>query len=566
MIVLLVILILVVIGCSNAALTTNYFSNNTTTDLLTTNTFTTDGPTSELISEELTLAPGEEFMINNPQYDATMIDDNYRVYYEIYVGSFSDSNQDGIGDLRGIINRLDYLNDGDFSSGKSLGITGLWLMPIMPSPSYHKYDTTDYKAIDSDYGTMSDFEELLIKTDERGIDVIIDLVLNHTSIDHPWFQNALSAIQSGDLDNPYLDYYTLVHESEKDEGKTYYHFYGNLYYEGNFWSGMPELNLDSMAVREEIIDIISFWLNKGVDGFRLDAVKYPYYNEHEKNITFWNWFMNEIKKVNADAYIVGEMWDTNDLIIDYYQATNQFDFGMSQREGAIGNVLRGLESVTDYVEYLVDYKNDVLAVNPNAILNPFLTNHDMNRAAGFFMVDDYMMHMAANLYILTSGTPFIYYGEEIGARGSRGTENTDANRRLIFYWGDGDTVQNPPGSTWTIDDQINGSLMDQINHPDSLYTHYKSLILLRQSNPEIARGTYTALNFSSYMHFGGFLSTYESSTVGVFHNTGYTEITIDLSQYTDYDFSIIRGYVGMSEANLNGQTLTIGPMTSVVLK
>ena len=116
------------------------------------------------------------------------------VYYEIFVGGFSDSDGDGMGDLMGIVNRLDYLNDGDPLSGKSLGIEGIWLMPIMKAGSYHKYDVIDYYKIDKDYGTMEDFEQLITSCNERGIDVIIDLVLNHTSDYNPWFLELKNAI------------------------------------------------------------------------------------------------------------------------------------------------------------------------------------------------------------------------------------------------------------------------------------------------------------------------------------------------------------------------------------
>jgi len=519
-----------------------------------------------LTSEETTLPFGVEFQITDEDLEAHMIDDNYKVYYEIFVGAFSDSNQDGMGDINGIIDRLDYLNDGNPNSGKSLGINGIWLMPIMPSPTYHKYDTINYKAVDPAYGSMEDFERLIAEANQRGIDIIIDLVLNHTSSQHPWFQTALEAAENGQMDHPYLDYYTLVSEEKMVEGRQYYHFHGDLYYEGNFWSQMPELNLDSQALREEIVDIISFWINKGVHGFRLDAVKYPYFNEHERNIDFWQWFMNQVKSIHPDAYVVGEMWDANREIYPYYEAINNFDFGMSQLDGYVSLTVRGIESVNNYINYIDDYKDTVKSINPDAILQPFISNHDMNRAAGYLMVDDYIMHMAANLYILTYGTPFIYYGEEIGMLGSRSFENTDANRRLAMYWGDGDTVENPVGSTWEIDRQINGSVMEQIGDPDSLYNHYKKLIMIRHANPEIARGHYTPLVFENHFYFGGFLSTYDQSTVGVFHNTSNQAITIDLRNYTSYEFSLISAYVGKSDASLDGQVLTLGPLTSVVLK
>jgi glycosidase len=507
-----------------------------------------------------------EYKLNEPDLKSEQTDDLFRVYYEIFVHSFSDSNDDGIGDIRGMINRLDYLNDGDDDSGKSLGIEGIWLMPIMPSPSYHKYDVTNYKAIDDDYGTLADFEEFLTLTEERDIYVIIDLVLNHTSNQHPWFRNAKKAMEDGDLDNKYLDYYTLVLEEEKESGKVYYPFVGDYFYEGNFSSAMPELNLDSPVVRAEIIDIITFWYDLGVDGFRLDAAKYPYLNDDDKNIEFWNWFVAECKKIKEDTYIVGEVWSGDSLIAPYYESFSNFDFGMSQLQGAISMVAQGFDDVNWYVAYINSYRNIVNNVNPEAILTPFISNHDMNRAAGFLDLDNYEMHMAANLYILTYGNPFIYYGEEIGMKGSRATEMTDANRRLAMLWGDNDTVEDPIGSTYSADNQTNGTVKSQLKDKDSLLNHYKKLIMIRKAIPEIARGEYTPLQFNGYYSFGGFLSTYNDSTIGIFHNVGDTELVIDLSNYTEQEFSEVRAYVGINNASLNGQTLTIGAYTSVILK
>ena len=493
-------------------------------------------------------------------------DDLYRVYYEIFVGAFSDSNKDGIGDLRGLINRLDYLNDGDFSSGKSLGITGLWLMPIMKSPSYHKYDVRDYKSVDPVYGTIEDFKELTEKASERGINIIIDLVLNHTSVYHDWFRAARTAYKEGNFDSPYLEYYSLKTADERIPGRTYYPFEGDLYYEGNFSDQMPELNMDSDLVRQEIISILEFWFDLGVSGFRLDATKYVYFNEHGKNVAFWNWFMDEVKKIKPDAYVVGETWSPDIQIATYYESFSNFDFGMAQSEGMVSLTANGIESVNSFVQYLGSYRNLITSVNPEAILQPFISNHDMNRAAGYLSVPDGRMQMAANLYIWTYGTPFLYYGEEIGMKGSRGTENTDANRRLAMLWGDKDSVKDPVGSSYSIDRQTNGTVRSQLADEQSIYNHYKRVILLREANPEIARGTYTILNFDGYSTFGGFLSTYQGSTVGVFHNTGMTEIQIDLSLYTNHPFVVVRGYAGQSTASLNGNVLTVGPLTSVIIK
>lgn len=513
----------------------------------------------------------KEYAIKTDNWDGNMINDNYRVYYEVFLWAFSDSNGDGVGDLQGLINRLDYLNDGDFNSGLSLGVTGLWLMPIMPSPSYHKYDTTDYKAIDPQYGTIEDFKLLIQEAQARNIDIIIDLVVNHTSQYHPWFRQARQAAENGNWNSPYLEYYTLVTEDEKVPGRTYYPFHGDLYYEGNFWSGMPELNVGSPLVRAEFEEIIAFWFDLGVKGFRLDAVKYLYFGELEPNILFWKWFMDTVREIREDAYVVGEMWASDSEILPYYTVFNNFDFGMSQNNGAVASTVYGIDTVNSFVQYITNYKARVKDVNENAILQPFISNHDMNRAAGYLPLDG-QMQMAANLYMLTYGTPFIYYGEEIGMRGSRGNEKTDANRRLAMLWGGRDPVNNPPGSFWTPDQQVNGSVQDQIKDPHSLLTHYKRLIHARDAHPEIARGNYTALVFEGHQDFGGFISTWNGSSVLVLHHTGRRPLTINLSQYQLQAFTSISSQLGPFadyiefELALNGNELTIPPMTSVILR
>jgi glycosidase len=283
-------------------------------------------------------------------------------------------------------------------------------------------------------------------------------------------------------------------------------------------------------------------------------------------VEFWNWFVAEAQKIKEDTYIVGEVWSGDSLIMPYYESFSNFDFGMSQQQGAVALVANGLDDVNWFVSYIERYRNLVEKVNSDAILTPFIVNHDTNRAAGYLDVEDYTMYSAASMYMLTYGNPFIYYGEEIGMKGSRSTENTDANRRLAMLWGDRDTVSDPIGTTYDSKLQINGTVKSQLKDEDSLYNHYKKLIMLRKANPEIARGDYTILKFDSYYTFGGFLSTYENSTVGVFHNVGDYEIVIDLSLYTDSSFSEIRGYAGPGTVTLEGQTLTVSANTSVILK
>ena len=512
-----------------------------------------------------------QYRVTGKELECDPVADNYRAYYEIFVGAFSDTNKDGIGDLNGVIKRMDYLNDGKPNSGKSLGVEGIWLMPVMPSPSYHKYDVSDYCAIDPQYGTMADFDNLVAECNKRGIKLIIDLVLNHTSDRHPWFIKAKQAIKEGKLDDRYANYYTK--ETEEIAGKTWYKFEKTpdgtqYYYEGNFSGVMPELDMDNPDVRREIVDIVKFWLDKGVGGFRLDAVKYIYYGEDYRNIQYLKSFADECRKIKNDVYIVAENWSGIGSIQNYYEAVNCFDFGMSGTSGDIFYTVQGIESVSEYIDRLASYQKRVLGQNQQAILNPFISNHDIDRAAGFLDVAEYKMYAAANLYMLSSGSPFIYYGEEIGMKGSRGSEFTDANRRLAMLWGDSDTVKDPKGSAYDHDrtKQTNGTVKSQLPKKTSLLNHYKKLIRLRKANPEIARGVIVPLDFSQYTAFGGFVSDYNGSKVAVFHNTGEKELTVDLANFTDMNFSVVRGYAGKGKASLNGTLLTVSAYTSAILK
>ncbi len=491
-------------------------------------------------------------------------ENNSRVFYEIFVGSFSDSNGDGIGDLRGIINRMDYLNDGDPASGKSLGIEGIWLTPVFLSPSYHKYDVTDYYQVDPDFGTLEDLTELVALCHERDVKLILDLPLNHTGSRHRWFKNFSNAHLMHNPDNSYYDFYTWIDpEDPIPPGR---HFSrlppsGLALYESNFSDDMPELNFDNEAVRQAVLDVAEYWLDQGIDGFRFDAAKYPYYGEHDKNADFWIWYTDELKKINPDIYTVAEVWDGDGIISRYLNAFNCFHFSVSQAEGIIAATAGGGD-VNKFTRTVQKYLDDIHSINPEAMDIPFIANHDTDRAAGYLSMANGRMQVAANLYLLSPGSPFIYYGEEIGLRGSRGGANTDANRRLAMLWGDGDTVRDPAGSTY--DSQTPYTVKDLEAMNGSLLQHYRRLIALRKANPEIARGTYTALSFPD-TKAGGFLCEWNGSVVGVFHNTTNSPKSLDLSMIPDITFTGL-SFVGRDEAFLEGSILTLGAQTSAVLR
>ena len=489
------------------------------------------------------------------------IDDNYRTYYQIFVGSFSDSNNDGIGDLRGVINRLDYLNDGNILSGESLGIQGIWLSPIFSSPSYHKYDATDYYSIDWRFGTEEDLKELIAQCKERNIQLILDLVINHTSSKHPWFLAFKEARANGNTEDPYYDYYACVTEAEKQSGVTYQKIAGvDCWFECNFSGEMPELNYDNPEVRQAMVDLAKYYLDLGVDGFRFDAVKYIYFGDTARSVEFWQWYMEQLKAIKPDIYCVDECWSGENEILEYYSAMNCFNFAMSQAEGVAASAAKG-SNMTKFTNYVESFQKKLLEKNPEAMAMSFLTNHDMDRIAGAFILEN-NMKMAANLYLLSPGSPMIYYGEEIGLRGSRGSENTDANRRLAMRWGDDDLIRDPVGSSYPEKNQITTTVADQKADANSLYNYYCKLIALRHKYPTIARGIYTALK-SNEKNLGGFSIAYQEDMLGLLHNNGTEALSIDLAEL---GFTQICDFIGVADATLEGTVLTLGPQTSVIVK
>jgi len=498
---------------------------------------------------------------------ADPVNDNYRTFYQIFVGSFSDATRDGIGDLQGIIDRFDYLNDGNVNSDTSLGVQGIWLSPIFSSPSYHKYDVKDYYQIDWRFGTEETLKSLIDLCHERNVKIILDLVINHTSNQHPWFLAFKEARMNCDEENKYYDYYTAVTTEEKVGGRTYQKIAGvDCWYECNFSGDMPELNFDNPEVKEEMLKVAKYYLDLGVDGFRFDAVKYIYYGDTVNTVKFWEWYMSELKKIKSDIYCVGECWSGETEILSYYTAMNCFNFAMSQAEGYAATAAKG-KSIVNFTHYVESYQQKVRAANPEGMEMSFLSNHDMDRIAGAFIVDTYS-RMAANLYLLSPGSPFIYYGEEIGIRGSRGGANTDANRRLAMLWGDDDLVKDPVGTTYSKDKQITTTVADQMADENSLYRYYCKLLSIRHRYPAIARGTYTALD-SSDKNLGGFLVEYNGEKIGIIHNNSSEEISYDLSQCTDLSghmFTEILEAIGSGSAKLEGTVLTVGAYTSIIVK
>ncbi len=496
--------------------------------------------------------------------DGWDVRDQNLVFYEIFVGSFSDSDGDGTGDLRGIINRMDYLNDGDPASGKSLGVEGLWLTPIFLSPSYHKYDVTDFYTIDPAFGTMDDLRELVDLCHSRGVRVILDLPINHTSTENAWYKRFLNGHRMNNTSQTYYDFYTWLPVGETPPAGRHFArvFSPALLVEANFSDSMPELNFDNPLVREALLDVAAYYLDLGVDGFRFDAAKYIYLGDTPENLDFWDWYIGELKKLKPDLYTVAEVWDSDGITNQYARVLNCFNFTTSQVDGLISQTAQGGD-VARYVAYLAQHQQELKAIRPDAMNLPFVANHDTDRAAGYLPVTNGRMQMAANLYLLAPGSPFIYYGEEIGLRGSRGGANTDANRRLAMRWGDGDAVRDPVGSTYDVSSQT--PVQTMLTQSYSILSYYKKLLMIRRANPEIARGDITPLTLPG-SKAGGFLCTWEGSSVAVLHNTTGKTVTVDLSQITDAPLTRLNGVIGLGTAELDGTLLTLEGQTSVVLR
>jgi len=477
-----------------------------------------------------------------------------RTYYQIFTGSFYDSDGDGIGDLQGIIHKLDYLNDP--KGGDSLGINGIWLTPINPSPTYHKYDVLDYYDIDPQFGTMEDFEMLISEAGKRDINIIIDLVINHTSSRHPWFLAALDEIENGSEPH-YRNFYNFV---EERPGSGYYQTVGGLFYEAHFWSEMPDLNMDSELLRDEIKNIAEFWLDKGVAGFRLDAAKHIY-GSTQKNLEFWTWFVDVCREIKEDVFLVAEVWSHEQEILPYFETgLALFNFPFASHDGVINRSINtgNGERLASEIER---YDHEIRLKNPDGINCLFLSNHDTGRSAGFIMDPD-KRKLAAAVYLLVPGCPFIYYGEEIAMTGS----GIDENKRTAMLWSTTDAtgIPNDPANSTNNRPPPEG-VAEQLADPDSLLNYYRAILSLKARHPDIYDGDIAKIDASNEG-----LCVIRTGSVIVIHNLTDTEVTLQISEINDNSgLSVsLSGFVSPTTDNVtsvNG-TLTLPPYSSVVLK
>ncbi|MBK5257607.1 MAG: alpha-amylase [Vicinamibacteria bacterium] len=407
-----------------------------------------------------------------------------RVFYELFVRSFADSNGDGIGDLRGLTAHLDYLNDGSPGAGSDLGVGGLWLMPIFTSGSYHGYDVIDYEQIDPRYGTLADFSAFVTAAHERDLKVLLDLVINHTSADHPWFQDALAG-------GSHRDWY-IWRDSDPQwppvAGGSPWHESPSGWYYGAFSAEMPDLNLANPAVTAEIERIARVWLDRGADGFRLDAAKHlietgPTTQTNTSETKTWlAGFRDAVHATNPEALVLGEVWDPRIITAGYVTGGSldmAFDFGFGP--AALGAARLGdASTLTSGIVELADRY-------PAGGVATFLTNHDQARVMTELHGDPVAAKLAAEALLTSPGVPFIYYGEEIGLPGTK----PDEDIRTPFPW-----TATEPGHGFTTGTPWEGFAPDanSVNvavgaaNPDSLLNTYATLIRARGANQSLDRG------------------------------------------------------------------------------
>ncbi|WP_213998321.1 alpha-amylase family glycosyl hydrolase [Arsukibacterium sp.] len=454
------------------------------------------------------------------------------IFYQIWPRSFYDTDGDGHGDFNGMTSKLPYLQE--------LGVNALWLTPMFEAPSYHGYDFTEFYQVESDYGSMAEFEAFIQAADARGMKVILDLVINHISSEHEWFQRSAAG------EAPYKDYFIWRDDmpeagsgwghawSDNDKPDAVWHWNEarQQYYYAAFGASQPDVNLRHPDVVAEMEKMAKFWLDKGVAGFRLDAVRFAMEGgpdaqaDTAETIAYWQRFNQFVKSVNPEAYLVGEAWVDIPVAARYFGdgtgLDQGFDFevgykilGLLQQDTAgeaqFGTMQSNQQQTADarVLSQNVQQRSDSVA--PLSFFAPFLTNHDQERVAYQLKEHDSKAKLAAAMLFSSPGTPYIYYGEEIGLTQDR--SGHDVFKRAPMLWNntkqagftDSDnswveqlTLFGDDFPNWWPDflaqqlQAADRSVAAQQAQPDSIWQLYKLLIAQKKQRPELGTdGSYS---------------------------------------------------------------------------
>jgi len=508
------------------------------------------------------------------------------IFYEIWPRSFQDSDGDGSGDFNGMTNKLDYLQD--------LGVTGIWLTPVFEAPSYHGYDFQDFYNVEADYGSMADFERFIAESHKRGMKVILDLVLNHISDKHDWF------IKSSNKVAGYEDYFIWRNDRPSDWGQAWsatpnptavWHWSKTrqAYYYGAFGATQPDLNLSKQVVVDELNRLATFWLKKGVDGFRLDAVRYaieegkfPLQADTKGTLDYWTLFTQHVKSINPDAMLVAEAWTGLDIVGKYrnngkgLDSAFDFDFGYVVIDFLNPKAAKSADFGTLSTTNLKHNRENLWmnlqnrkAAAPMTYFSPFLTNHDQNRIMYTLENDMDKAKVAASVLMTTPGTLYMYYGEEIGM--SQFKTGDDQYRRAIMQWSeDKSSGFNTTGNIWLDQSKwfpwvrnhkgwwanywrsLQGkglSVTAQAADNESLYNHYKRLIKVRNQN--------TTLMYPDEIRY------YPVNNIDVWlvqnsDEKGTNWVVVNLNSKADATFNVPKALQGSRTDLLTDTTKTLG--------
>lgn len=503
------------------------------------------------------------------------------VYYELFVRSFRDSDGDGVGDLKGLIEKLDYLNDGNPATGTDLGVDALWLMPIFASPSYHGYDVLDYESVAPQLGTLADFQRLCDEAHRRGMKVVLDLVVNHTSRSHPWFTDSSSGPGAARR-----DWYVWSQGNpgwrqpwNPISGGPTWHALNGAYYYGVFWDGMPDLNLKNPDVRREVVRIAKLWLARGADGFRLDAARYLIetgsgtgQSDTAETHAFWKELAAELRAVRPDVALIGENWTTIQTIATYYGDTSKvpggdelplnFDFPLADA------MLQGVQA-GDALPIAQALAQSLHALPRGAAEAPFLTNHDQIRVATRWGGSAEKLRLGAAILLTLPGAPFVYYGEELGLPNGPGGD--DREKRAPMPWSSGAGLGFTSGTPWHPfapgSEAVTAAA--QVGQPTSLHERYRSLVAMRRQSAALRRGGLKLLSSaSSKSPVLAYVRRLSGEEVLVVHNlsgAAQTGLPVGASA-TSWEKLWADEGATIAEASASGVTVSLPPFGSGVFR
>ncbi|UYZ64004.1 alpha-amylase family glycosyl hydrolase [Hymenobacter weizhouensis] len=461
---------------------------------------------------------------------------NDAVFYQIYPRSFFDTNGNGIGDLAGITQKLDYLNDGNATTTSDLGVTALYIMPVHDAsePWFGGYQVKDYKSIIGEIGTQADFDQFVAAAHARGMKVIMDMVFNHTSDEHPWFQSAARGA-GGKYDDYYVWRPTLPPNKSAWRDNTIAHSNANFnHYWGKYVPKTPDLNFYNRSVRNTIKDVSSYWLGRGVDGFRLDAPMFLFERGDAGDISdqrslpatyaYWREWRNHLKAANPNAFSVGETWlfDPTDgpapsTVLEASKYVYQgFDIGF-QFDIAYG-VQHALNS--ENKSLLQTPVEESMSYYPFLQFGTFISNHDLYIDKSYYALrlksrlannQDAKAKLAAAWLLTAPGVPFVYYGEEVGIN--------SGSARSPMQWNTSANAGFTTGSPWIAlgSDYSTYNVQSQQGVAGSFLSLYKQLIAVRKAEASLRRGGYKTVNTSSNGVYA-FLRTYGSEVTVVVLN------------------------------------------------